>query len=645
MKKVLIFLILLAVPFNAYSFWIWSPKTQKWKNPKYSALATPYLQYKESLKFFDQEMYQDAYRGFKKILINYPDAKEAAEAQYYVARCLEKINKPYDAFLEYQKLIDSYPNSQKINETVEREYSIGEYFLNREHKKWLGVSFYDFVEHPSIEIFKGIVDKVPYSDYAPRAQYKLGSIFMKLRRYDEARDAFQKVIDNYSESEWSTPAKYQLAIATSKVFSGADYDSSYLEEAVNRLDEFIKEHPEAQISVEAEEQLTDLRNREAKKNFDIAQFYENQNQYKSAIIYYNKVASQYPNSNYFDSSSKKIKELQELVEGGITKKELRIKEKKELLETKKLKKIVLKKEKLIKKQAIREERKKSKQEALNAKKENKLLLKESKAKKINERKLKKQSIHQEKLDKKKELVEKKKKLKEQKRQEKLDKKKELIAKKKRLKEQKRQEKLQRVEERRLQKEIIRQKKLEIKARLKKEKDQACIVKVEKRQLAKKEADYREERRREEEISKKTQKKVLLQGKAERQQRILEIKKDLALKEKEYKIQRKQAKLKRANERKLKKQSIHQEKLDKKKELTEKKKKLKEQKRQEKLQSVEERRLQKEIIRQKKLEKKQKNKEYILKKKAIAYDATLKKESIGQKKDESLLESFGYLMED
>jgi len=182
-KRITLFLILVSFSLNAYSFWIWSPKTQKWKNPKYSPLATPYLQFKEAVKLFDKGSYSDAHREFKKLLVNYPDAKEAADAQYYLGRCLEKMDKPYDAFLEYHKVVDSYPNSQRISEIIEKEYNIGEYFLNREHKQWLGLSLYDFVEHPSIEIFRKIVDKAPYSEYAPRAQYKLGILFMHLARY------------------------------------------------------------------------------------------------------------------------------------------------------------------------------------------------------------------------------------------------------------------------------------------------------------------------------------------------------------------------------------------------------------------------------------------------------------------------------
>jgi len=419
MRKSIILLILLLFSFNAYPFWIWSPKTQEWKNPKYSALATPYLQYKQALKLFEEEKFKNAYQEFKKLLVHYPDAKEAAEAQYYLARCLEKFDKFYDAFLEYQKLIDSYPNSQRINEVVEREYNIGEYFLNKEHKEWLGLSLYDFVEHPSITIFGGIVNKVPHSEYAPRAQYKMGMILFQLGRYEEAREAFQKVIDNYSASEWGTSAKYQLALATSKAFPGVDYDSSYLREAASRLDEFIKDHPEAKISFKAESQLKALRNKEAKKALDTGWFYENQDQYKSGIIYYRKVVNNYPDSEYYDIAVERIEELEELVRKNITKGELKKKENKEASSAKKEEKIRKKEEKLDRKKEIREEKiaKKQdrreekiqkKQEKIRNKKERREEKIQAKIKRKEEIRTRKKALREEKLREKQELREKKK---------------------------------------------------------------------------------------------------------------------------------------------------------------------------------------------------------------------------------------------
>jgi outer membrane protein assembly factor BamD len=423
MKKAVIIFILLCFSWSAHSFWIWSPKTKKWKNPQHSALATPYLQYKQALKQFEEEQYKEAYGEFKKLLTHYPDSKEAAEAQYHLAICLEKLGKSYEAFLEYQKIIDSYPNSQRINEVVEREYKIGESFLNREPKKLMGLSFYDFVEHPSIEIFNRIIEKAPYSEFAPLAQYKLGIILMRLGRYDESRDAFQKVIDNYPDSEWASPAKYQLALATAKAFPGADYDSTYLKEATSRLDEFLRDHPEAQISAEAEEQLENLRNQEAKKQLGIAEFYEKQDRYQSAVTYYQKIVSNYSDSDYYARALAKIQELESLIDKKITKKDLKRKEKTEAAEEKKLEKLNLKEEKLAKKQALRDK---------------KLDKKASRNKEKTEAKAKKVEAEKEHRDKAKEL-------KQAKREKKLEKNKEKIKKKDEAKAKKAQAKAKKIE--------------------------------------------------------------------------------------------------------------------------------------------------------------------------------------------------------
>lgn len=310
MRAITLFIAASILSVNAYAFWIWSPKSGKWKDPKYAAQVTPYLQYREALKYFEEKDYKPARREFKKLLVNYPDAYEAAEAQYYLGRCEEEMNQPYQAFLEYVKVVESYPNSQRINEVIVRQYNIGGNFLGHEPKKWLGVSKYDFVEHPAIEIFKKIVDKAPYSEYAPCAQYKLGVLLIDLGRYEEARDAFQKVIDNYPDNEWALPSKYQLAIAVGKASPGVGYDSSSSEEAARRLDEFIKEHPEAQVVSTATHKLNELRDKEAKKNFAIAQFYEKQRKYRSAIIYYELVKDNYSGSEYARKAEEKIKELE-----------------------------------------------------------------------------------------------------------------------------------------------------------------------------------------------------------------------------------------------------------------------------------------------------------------------------------------------
>ena len=128
-------------------------------------------------------------------------------------------------------------------------------------------------------------------------------------RYESAGEVFQEVIDDYPDSEWADPARYQLAIAAAKMSPGSGYDSTSIKEATARLDEFLKSHPEAQISESAEKQLNELREKEAKKNFDIAEFYERQKKINAAVLYYNVVIENYPDTTYAESARKKVGEL------------------------------------------------------------------------------------------------------------------------------------------------------------------------------------------------------------------------------------------------------------------------------------------------------------------------------------------------
>ena len=304
---VLCFFVITIQP-SAYSFWIWSPKTNKWRNPGYSPLASPQAQFKKAREVYDAGEYTSALKEFKKVIVHFPDSKQAPESQYYIGKDYEKLDNPYQAFKEYQKVIDSYPYSGRIGEIVSLQYKIGEYFLTRDKKKWLGISLDDLFEHPSIEIFKKVISNAPYSGTAQSAQYKLGLLYKELARYQEAAEAFKELIEKYPDSEWIEPARYQLAVCSSKASLGAEYDQQLTEEAKEQFQEFVSKHPDAELTKDAQKELSLLRDKEAEKYFKIGEFYFKQKDFKSAEVYYNYVKSHYPVSDLADKAGNRLEE-------------------------------------------------------------------------------------------------------------------------------------------------------------------------------------------------------------------------------------------------------------------------------------------------------------------------------------------------
>jgi len=310
MKKIaVISIILIFIGQNAFSFWIWSPKTQKWKNPEYSAKANPQNQLKEALMFFDKKQYKRSLKEFKKIIKAYADAKEASEGQYFIARCYEELDQLYKAHLEYQKVVSMYPNSVRIQEAIKRSYDLGESLLTWSPKRFLGVPMTVLEDHPSIEIFKKIVEVAPYSEYAPKALHEMGVLLLDKKRFEEAKVTFEQLIDQYPEDELSSGAKYKLALATSETSLNPDYDQSATKEATQRMKDFIGQYSSSDTAIEAEKQLSSLKAKEAEKNFDTAQFYEKQGKSKSALIYYKLVFSGNPKSLLAKAAKEKIELL------------------------------------------------------------------------------------------------------------------------------------------------------------------------------------------------------------------------------------------------------------------------------------------------------------------------------------------------
>ena len=308
MKQLFILFILVFLllgPTTAHCYWIWTPKTGKWTNPKTAPKSTPQDQFVFAKSFYDEKKYEDAKREFIKVVKHYPKSAEAAESQYYIGLIQESEGNFYEAYLAYQKVIDKYPFSERIQEIIEREYNIGEKFMAGEKRKVMGIDLP--VENPAIEIFTKIVENSTYGPLAAKAQYKLGLVLKGLLRYYEAEDAFNKVIINYPDSEWVGAAKFQIASCRASLSRNSDYDQGATKEAKEQFEAFVREHPDAVLSREAEKNIEALNAKEAEGAYNIAVFYEKQRAYDAAKIYYSDIINNYPNSPFAPKALERLR--------------------------------------------------------------------------------------------------------------------------------------------------------------------------------------------------------------------------------------------------------------------------------------------------------------------------------------------------
>lgn len=306
-KLILLTLIVFFSSVNlGYSFWIWSPKTKQFTNPKWAVKNTPEEQLEFAKEILDSGDYKNALVEFRRLLRYYPESLQAPEAQFYVAECLEKLGDIYNAYLAYQKVIDKYAFTDKIDAVLEHEFRIAQDLVDAKIKL-LGLEIPQY--YHAIKIYRKIIENSPYGKLAPISQYKIGLILKNAGDFNEAKKEFKKVITTYPDSEWAEAAKFQVAKTASLSSLKPDYDQEASREAQDKYEEFVKVHPEAELSKEAEEEIVTLIDRQAEKDFKVAEFYEKQKAYKSAKIYYEDIIARYPDSAWAKNARDKIKEL------------------------------------------------------------------------------------------------------------------------------------------------------------------------------------------------------------------------------------------------------------------------------------------------------------------------------------------------
>jgi len=294
----------------ASAFWIWTPETRQWINPKYAVKETPRKQLDYALEIAETEDYKKAEQEMRKLLKHYPKAREAAEAQFYIADFQEQQGDYAQALKSYELVIQKYPFTDRANEVVRRQYEMGSRLLDGRTEKQPGFLARVSGSRANIEeIFSSVIKNAPYSEYAAPAQYKIGLFLKEEGLLQEARDAFEKTVNSYPDSEWAKAARFQIALADADRSAGAGYDQQITETAIQGFKEFVKDYPDAELSREAKERVASLREKEAENHFLVAQFYEKQKKIEAAKMYYSLIVDDYRDTVWSGKALEKIQQL------------------------------------------------------------------------------------------------------------------------------------------------------------------------------------------------------------------------------------------------------------------------------------------------------------------------------------------------
>lgn len=292
----------------ASAYWVWTPETKKFLNPKYAVKDSPKEQYDWAMSFYEAKDYQRAANEFDKLTKNYEFSEYAGKAQYYVGLSYENMGKYYLAFQAYQKAIDNFPHIDNIDEIIARQFNIANIYEGKATPKVLGTDIMTPTDRV-VEIYRKVVENAPYGKLADTSLFNMGEVLKKAERYDEAVLAFQKILDEYPDSQFTERARYEVAYCAYKSSLKPAYDQESTDKAIKAFSEFSQENKDDLLTKEADKTIQRLKDKAAEKSLLTAQFYEKIHKKESAIIYYKDIIDRYPDCSYVNMAKKKIEDL------------------------------------------------------------------------------------------------------------------------------------------------------------------------------------------------------------------------------------------------------------------------------------------------------------------------------------------------
>ncbi|MDD5226113.1 MAG: outer membrane protein assembly factor BamD [Candidatus Omnitrophica bacterium] len=312
-SKVFTFIFILLLPHSfASADWVWSPEQGKFINTESETQSGADDIFDNALDLYKEKKLDKAAEQFKIVLKQYPKSRVAPESQYRLGTIYEETGDYVEAHKAYQALIKSYPQSERFDEVIEREYQIGSMFLSGKKGKLLGLDI-----RPSlplaIEVFQKIVTAAPYGAFGDKAQFNLGVAYQKSGQFDNSVEAFQALIDQYPQSDLVQQARLRMAEVAFAKSGGQARDQSALDEASRQAQSYLKKYPGSEEAEEAEKISRKVDELNAEKNYRIGLYYEKDNYLTSALIYYSDTAKRYPNTAWGQKASEKLHSLQEPV--------------------------------------------------------------------------------------------------------------------------------------------------------------------------------------------------------------------------------------------------------------------------------------------------------------------------------------------
>lgn len=291
------------------------------------ALAKGKELYDQALAAMDQnpdgedhiELFTNAANQFRLAGARFPDSKLEEEALFFEGESCFFANRYVQSNRAFENLVVKYSGSAFLDKAEARRFAIAQYWLELADSE-LPIAVND-PTRPKFGLAgeaRRILHRIrlddPTGKLADDATLALGNAFFKAKRWVDAADAYEDLRMNYPGSPHQFHAHLFELKARVNAYRGASYDSEPLEKADKLLKQIVRAFPEQ--ARQEEEYLGKegalIRHKLAERDWSMGKYYERRGENRAALVYYQRVAQEYAETQYAGQASEKIAKLKDL---------------------------------------------------------------------------------------------------------------------------------------------------------------------------------------------------------------------------------------------------------------------------------------------------------------------------------------------
>lgn len=274
-------------------------------------------------KLLAQDKFEEAQKQAKRWIKEYPNHALLVEA--YMLRGDARVGRRhyYKALYDYEYVIRTYPASEQFQTAMEREFEIARLFTSGMKRRLWGLRILP-AQGEGEELYIRIQERSPGSELGEKASLALGDYYFAESRMHDAATAYDLFLQNYPRSEHREGVLLRMIQASLATFKGPEFDSKGLLDAAERIRQYQREYPAAAERIGADAILVRIDESQALKAYTTGQWFEGQGRRISAIVLYQRVVRDHPQTAAARDALARLQSLGVLASAPVTEENLQL---------------------------------------------------------------------------------------------------------------------------------------------------------------------------------------------------------------------------------------------------------------------------------------------------------------------------------